>query len=105
MLLALLVAAFVTFYPQLDATGYCLAGDCPEVSASAQVSGAGGANGGGAHGLHGPGPAGTCLMAVLISGSALAAAAAARRVWSLPRGAAPPSLCFSPDPPPPRAGC
>jgi hypothetical protein len=32
LLFALLVAAFITFYPQLDAAGYCGDGGCPEVS-------------------------------------------------------------------------
>lgn len=32
LLFALLVAAFITFYPQLDAAGYCDGGGCPEVS-------------------------------------------------------------------------
>lgn len=35
LLFALLTAAFVTFYPQLDAAGYCDGGGCPEVSYSA----------------------------------------------------------------------
>ena len=102
VILALIVAAFVTFYPQLETTGYCVAGDCPEISTSTQASG--GAHGGGAHGTHGPGSAGTCLMAVLIGGSALAAAAAARRAWTLPRSAIPRSLYLAPEPPPPRPG-
>ena len=39
LLFALLVAAFITFYPQLDAAGYCGDGGCPEVSYSAHVAG------------------------------------------------------------------
>ena len=35
LLFALLVAAFIAFYPQLDAAGYCDGGACPEVSYSA----------------------------------------------------------------------
>lgn len=38
LLFALLVAAFITFYPQLDAAGYC-DGGCPEVSYPAHASG------------------------------------------------------------------
>lgn len=40
LLFALLVAAFITFYPQLDAAGYCDAGGCPEVSYPAHAAGA-----------------------------------------------------------------
>ena len=39
LLFALLVAVFVSFYPQLDAAGYCDGGGCPEVSYSAHGSG------------------------------------------------------------------
>src|SRR4028119_738465 len=35
LLLALLVAAFITLYPQLEAAGYCGEGSCPQVSHSA----------------------------------------------------------------------
>lgn len=103
VILALIVAAFVTFYPQLETTGYCVADNCPEISTSAQASG-GGAHGAAAHGAHGPGPAGICVMAVLIPGSALAAAAAARRAWTVPHSAILHSMYFSPEPPPPRPG-
>lgn len=41
LLFALLVAAFVSFYPQLDAAGYCDGGGCPEVSHSTHVTGSG----------------------------------------------------------------
>ena len=41
LLFALLVAAFITLYPQLDAAGYCEDGGCPEVSYPAHASGAG----------------------------------------------------------------
>lgn len=44
--LALLVAAFVTLYPQLDAMGYCDGGGCPEISQSAGSSSASGTTGG-----------------------------------------------------------
>lgn len=50
LLFALLVSAFVTFYPQLDAAGYCDGGGCPEVSYSAHGvagMGSGGAGGSG----------------------------------------------------------
>lgn len=103
MILALIVAAFVTFYPQLETTGYCVAGDCPEISTSTQASG-GGAHGGAAHGAHGPGIAGSCLLAVILPGSALAAAAAARRAWMVPHSAILRSLYLCPEPPPPRPG-
>ncbi len=39
LLFALLVAAFITFYPQLDAAGLCDGGGCPEVSYPAHASG------------------------------------------------------------------
>jgi hypothetical protein len=39
LLLALLVAAFITLYPQLEAAGYCGDGSCPKVSHSAPASG------------------------------------------------------------------
>lgn len=104
VLLAVLLAAFASFYPQLETAGYCLSGDCPEMSASAQPSS--GAHGAGAHssGAHGGGAAGSCLMAVLVSGLALAAAAAADRAWSAARSAILSSLSLCPEPPPPRPG-
>ena len=47
LLFALLIAAFVSFYPQLDAAGYCDGGGCPEVSYSAHGAGAGSGGGSG----------------------------------------------------------
>ncbi|WP_152670686.1 hypothetical protein [Rubrobacter aplysinae] len=103
VLAALLVAAFVAFYPQLEVAGYCVGGGCPEVSSvsSATHASGGGSHAGGAHGVGGV--SGVCLLAALVSGSVLAVArtprlasliAASRRVL--------PSLCLSPDPPPPQ---
>lgn len=40
LLFALVVAAFVTLYPQLDAAGYCGNDGCPEVSYPAHAAGA-----------------------------------------------------------------
>lgn len=89
VLVALLVTAFVTLYPQLDATGYCSGAECAETSAYA-------------HGFGG-GLAGSCLLAAaLVSGSALAAASTARLARSQLSGVTPRSLCLSPEPPPPK---
>lgn len=46
LVLALVVGAFVSLYPQLDAMGYCDEGGCPEASQSSGISG--NAMGGGA---------------------------------------------------------
>lgn len=55
-LLALLVAAFVVLYPQLDAMGYCDKGGCPDIFQSSNASGGGTSSVG-----SGGGPAGTSV--------------------------------------------
>jgi hypothetical protein len=89
LLLALLMAAFITFYPQLEAGGYCGAGSCPEVSYSAPASGGIVASGA------------SFVVAVLV---AIPAITFVRGV-SLARSAPPPALVgitLSPETPPPR---
>jgi hypothetical protein len=102
-LMALIVAMFVSFYPQVGAAGYCVGDVCPEIASSTHASG--GASGG-AHtgGTHGTGVTGLCLVAAaLVSGSALAAASAAGLARLAAYSGAPPrSLCLSPDTPPPQ---
>jgi hypothetical protein len=93
LLLALLVAAFIILYPQLEAAGYCGDGSCPEVSHSAPASGpASGA-------LAASGA--SFVVAVLVAIPTIARALAFR--LALP--AAPPALVgitLSPETPPPR---
>ncbi len=89
LLFALLVAAFITFYPQLEAAGYCGSGSCPEVSYSAPASGGIVASGA------------SFVVAVLV---AIPAITFVRGV-SLARSASPPALVgitLSPETPPPR---
>jgi hypothetical protein len=77
--LALLVAAFVAFYPQLDAMGFCDDGGCPNGSHSAPASssgasagGSGGVSNGTSHGADSlaGGFTGTGPVAVLVAASA-----------------------------------
>ena len=103
VLLALLVAAFVSFYPQIEAEGYCVGEACPEIASSAHASG--GASGGGhTEAAHGVGGAGLCLVAAaLISGSVLAVASVANIArLAAYSGASLRNLCLSPDTPPPQ---
>jgi hypothetical protein len=87
-LLALLVAAFITLYPQLEAGGYCGDGSCPEVSHSAPASGALVASGA------------SFVVAVLVAIPTIARAFAFRLALS----AAPAlvGITISPETPPPR---
>ena len=89
LLLALLVAAFITFYPQLEAGGYCGDGSCPEVSYSAPASG----------GLVASGA--SFVVAVLVAIPAITFLRGVRFARSAP----PPALVgitVSPETPPPR---
>ncbi len=91
LLLALLVAAFITFYPQLEAGGYCGDGSCPEVSYSASASTSGGIVASGA----------SFVVAVLVAIPTIARALAFRLALPAP----PPALVgitLSPETPPPR---
>jgi len=93
LLLALLVAAFITLYPQLDAAGYCGDGSCPQVSHSAPASGAavGGLVAAGA----------SFVVAVLVAIPMIRFARAARFApWAPP--AALVGITLSPETPPPR---
>ena len=89
LLFALLVAAFITFYPQLDAAGYCDGGGCPEVSYQAS---------GGAAVASGVSFVVAALVAVPVVPPA--------RVARLAQPVAPPDVLFgitlSPETPPPR---
>jgi hypothetical protein len=92
LLLALLVAAFITFYPQLEAAGYCGSGSCPEVSYSAHASTSGGFVASGA----------SLVVAVMITIPAVTFVRGVR----LARSAPPPALVgitLPPDTPPPRS--
>ena len=89
LLFALLVAVFISFYPQLDAAGYCGDG-CPEVSYQAQ-----GAAGSGLHGV-------SLVVAALVLVSAVLSA----RTFGLPALSPGPGafvgMAFPPEVPPPR---
>ena len=90
LLLALLVAAFITFYPQLEAGGYCGAKSCPEVSYSAPASGGIVASGA------------SFVVAVIVAIPAVTFVRGVR----LARSAPPPALVgitLPPDTPPPRS--
>jgi hypothetical protein len=92
LLLALLVAAFITFYPQLEAAGYCGSGSCPEVSYSAHASTSGGFVASGA----------SFVVAVIVAIPAVTFVRGVR----LARSAPPPALVgitLPPDTPPPRS--
>ncbi len=92
VLLALLVAAFITFYPQLEAAGYCGSGSCPEVSYSAHASTSGGFVASGA----------SFVVAVIVAIPAITFIRGVRFVRSAP----PPALVGitpSPETPPPRS--
>ena len=89
LLIALLVAAFITFYPQLEAGGYCGEGSCPEVSYSAPLSG----------GIIASGA--SFVVAVLVAIPAITILRGVRFARSSP----PPALvgiALSPETPPPR---
>lgn len=94
LLFALLVAAFISFYPQLDATGYCGDGGCPEVSHPAHAAGAatGGTIAAGA----------SFVVAALVAVPGVLLARAAGSTLPMP----PPGVLFgitlSPETPPPR---
>ena len=90
LLFALLVAAFITFYPQLDAAGYCGDGGCPEVSYPAHASG----------GAVAPGV--SFVVAVLVAVSGILPARAARFVLLTPPPDALVGIILSPETPPPR---
>ena len=93
LLFAVLAAAFITFYPQLDAAGYC--GDaCPEVSYPAQGVGeaSGGAGGAGV----------SFVVAALVLSSALVSGRAAAQAALLPEPEDLVGLAFPPEVPPPR---
>lgn len=87
--LAILVAAFVSFHPYLDAAGLCGSGGCPKPSHSS-------------HATH-VGFSTTCLAAVLVASGAavfaLASSLGRRRVAEHRRPVEP---YLSPDTPPPR---
>ena len=91
LLLALLVSAFITFYPQLEAAGYCGNGSCPEVSYSAHASTSGGIVASGA----------SFVVAVLVAIPEITFVRGVRFARSAP----PPALVGitpSPETPPPR---
>ncbi len=89
-MLALLVAAFITFYPQLEAGGYCGDGSCPEVSYSAPASG----------GFVAPGA--SFVVAVLIAIPAITFVRGVRFARSAPPSALV-GITVSPETPPPRS--
>lgn len=115
LVLALLVAAFVTLYPQLDAMGYCDDGGCPDVSQSTSSSGASGATGGAVGTGSGSGGAGhtsdaqtgsfTGLVALVVLAGIPTYAILSQTyllLESQPAPERPGSLLLSPDSPPPR---
>ena len=94
LLFALLMAVFVSFYPQLDAAGYCDGGGCPEVSYSAH--GAGAASGG-------PGGSGISFVvaALVVVPSVLRARASRSALMSCSADVLV-GIALSPEVPPPR---
>lgn len=115
-LLALLVAAFVALYPQLDAIGYCDEGGCPDIFQSSNASGGGAspaAPGGGptatsdgnAHGAstHGLDLAGLGLVAVLAAAPAYLFPPRFVLLGRPPRPPRPGGVLLPPDSPPPIA--
>lgn len=89
LVLAVIVAAFVAFYPYLDGMGFCDDGGCPEISQSSPTTSVGFS-------------AVCCPLAVLALGSAAFAFVSfrgQRTVADHPRLI---GLYLSPDPPPPR---
>ncbi|CAA9454518.1 MAG: hypothetical protein AVDCRST_MAG02-1373 [uncultured Rubrobacteraceae bacterium] len=95
LLFALLVAAFITFYPQLDAGGYCGDGGCPEVSYPAHAAGA-------ATGAASVASGASFVVAALVAVPGVLLVRAAGSVLPMP----PPGVLFgitlSPETPPPR---
>ena len=97
LLLALLVAAFITLYPQLEAARYCGDGSCPEVSHSAPASGP-------ASGLASGAPVASgasFVVAVLVALPTIVRALAFRLAISAPPSALV-GITLSPETPPPR---
>ena len=90
---ALLVAAFITFYPQLDAAGYCGDGGCPEVS---YPSHAGAASGGAA-------TAGVSfVVAALVAVPGILCVRPSRLALQVPPPGTLLDIFLSPETPPPR---
>lgn len=94
LLFALVVAAFITLYPQLDAAGYCGDGGCPEVSYPAH--GAGSASGGAV-------VAGVSfVVAALVAVPGILPARTARFMLRIPSHDAFLGIILPPQTPPPR---
>lgn len=93
LLVALLVAAFICLYPQLDGAGLCEGDGCPKITYGAQ--GAGGTASGGLSGI-------SLVVAALVS----VAGAALMRAAGVALPLAPPDALVGidvpPDVPPPR---
>ena len=89
-ILAILVAAFVTFYPYLDGTGFCDDGGCPEISQPSSATSAGFS-------------AACCPLAVLAVGAAAFAFVPFRGQRPVTDHLRLVSLSLTPDPPPPRS--
>lgn len=95
LLFALVVAAFITFYPQLDAAGYCGDGGCPEVSYPSHAAGAavGGAISAGA----------SFVVAALVAVPGFVLVRQARFVLRAPPQEKLLGTSFPPETPPPRS--
>lgn len=94
LLFALVVAAFISLYPQLNAAGYCGNGGCPEVSYPAH--GAGSASGGAI-------VAGVSfVVATLVAVQGVLAARVVGSVLRVPSHDIILGIVLSPETPPPR---
>ena len=89
VVLAILVAAFVSLYPYLAGMEMCEVGECPYAAQSS-------------HGTSSGLAAATCVSAVLASSAAVLAFAASRGRCVVTVDRRPLQLYLSPDPPPPR---
>lgn len=87
LVLAILVAAFVTLYPQLDSAGMCDSGECPQIANSVSS-----------------GFSGACCpaLASLAAAPVVGAAAAGFRLRGTILVQSLSQLYFSPESPPPR---
>lgn len=95
LLFALVVVAFISLYPQLDAAGYCDGDGCPKVTYGASGSGAAASGVAGASGV-------SLVVAALVMVPGVPFVRAAYRTLPLPVPGVLVGVDLPPDVPPPR---
>lgn len=89
LFLAVLLAAFVAFYPYLDGMGLCVSGGCPDAQQASSSTTPGGFSG-------------VCLLVAVLGSSAGMIVLTLGRMWPATTGRRLTQLYLPPDPPPPR---